>query len=848
MTLVKASPSAGPRLTVPSFVPPGRPQFNSQLTSDRLRESSSFVSPPFKMGGCIRKGRRSVFKEVGLEDDAGRLSPSNSPAASPKHRRVSFATSGKGSNFHEITGIESESQSRDQRKDQHEEHTNEKNAHERHAEHARLHPPPSKPWYTRLASSKGRPRVRSTSGAPPGTISGLQRFTMLAVLIAVVLPAFSWHNGRSTVEINGADAGVVMKRARSPTDACARWALQAALLNGTLYMYGGRAKTEKDQENNTWNDYFVTLDLTKDWSIESPPVKGLERPDGPPAISMGYLWHDYENLYLYGGQFSDTPFVEPGPETVWKYSIKDEKWTEFDDPKTFAGNESEPADLPVHRAAEGAGISVPELGLSWYFGGHLDWSTTPGWSQDIDRVYLKSLIEFTHPGYVNSGVDKLSDGTGAGEQGAFRNITKAGIQKGKFPERADGALVFVPGWGDMGVLIGLAGGTADNFTHDFEQLDVYDIANSEWFHQKTSGDTPPVRVNPCAVVASAPDASSFQIYLFGGQDLPFGNQTQYNDMYILTIPSFTWIKVDQSDQDPPSPRAGHSCAMYDGQIVVVGGTRKDMLCDKPGMYVFDASTLTWRDKFSAGGHKADWHPDNLVLAGSHGYVVPSAVQEVIGGGQDGSATASTPAAGPATDGPFATGRSPVFTITQSGPTATITHGSGSNGSSDDDDDNSSSNSKPGLIAAGVVAGIAGALALYLGFCAWLYRRQVGAYKRHLAMTNRYSGASSMAFHGAAARPDRASSPDSVFGWVGSDRGGGVGAHALSEPKWRGDDFDDPSIGSSSGTAGMRQSDDTRPKTSGSGGSAEGLLEGQEPSFFNVVLAPRRALRVVNGVD
>jgi hypothetical protein len=52
-------------------------------------------------------------------------------------------------------------------------------------------------------------------------------------------------------------------------------------------------------------------------------------------------------------------------------------------------------------------------------------------------------------------------------------------------------------------------------------LNVYDIANSEWFHQKTSGDTPGVRVNPCAVIASAPDASSFQIYVFGGQDLPF---------------------------------------------------------------------------------------------------------------------------------------------------------------------------------------------------------------------------------------------------------------------------------------------------------------------------------------
>lgn len=284
-------------------------------------------------------------------------------------------------------------------------------------------------------------------------------------------------------------------------------------------MYGGRAKSEADQTENTWNNNFLTLDLNKDWKTSAPALKGLTKPDGPPEVAMGYLWHDYHNLYLYGGQFSDSPYVDPGPESVWKYSIKDSKWTEFSDPKTSAGNYSEDSNQAVHRAAEGAGISVPELGMSWYFGGHLDWATTPGWSRQVDRVYLKSLLEFTHPGYVNSGVNSLSTGTGAGEQGAFRNITTGGVQADEFPERADGVLVYVPGWGELGVLIGLAGGTNDSFTHDLGSLDVYDIANSKWFHQETSGDIPSVRVNLCAAVASAPDASSFQIYMFGGQNL-----------------------------------------------------------------------------------------------------------------------------------------------------------------------------------------------------------------------------------------------------------------------------------------------------------------------------------------
>ena len=76
-------------------------------------------------------------------------------------------------------------------------------------------------------------------------------------------------------------------------------------------------------------------------------------------------------------------------------------------------------------------------------------------------------------------------------------------------------------------------------------IDVYDIASSTWYKQSTSGPTPGIRVNPCAVAVSAPDGSSTNIYMFGGQSLlPYGNQTQYNDMWILTLPSFTWIQVN----------------------------------------------------------------------------------------------------------------------------------------------------------------------------------------------------------------------------------------------------------------------------------------------------------------
>lgn len=224
-------------------------------------------------------------------------------------------------------------------------------------------------------------------------------------------------------------------------------------------------------------------------------------------------------MYLYGGEFADNPYADPAAVATWQYAISSSTWSDYTGLKTSAGNASDGGGVAVQRAAEGAGVSVPELGLSWYFGGHLDWSTTPGWSDQTPRVYLKSLLEFTHPGYTNDAVTSLL-GSGAPAAGAYRNITQGGLQStSTFSERADGVLIFVPGWGASGVLIGLAGGTASAFTNDMSQLDVYDIASSEWYHQTTTGTAPGVRVNPCAIVASAPDASSFNIYLWGGQNL-----------------------------------------------------------------------------------------------------------------------------------------------------------------------------------------------------------------------------------------------------------------------------------------------------------------------------------------
>ncbi|KAI0900035.1 hypothetical protein F4806DRAFT_276475 [Annulohypoxylon nitens] len=751
-------------------------------------------------------------------------------------------------------------------------------------------------WLSKLAP-KRRPKIKTASSARPPPFAGRYSFTMIVLLIAIVLPTISFNNGRKKIEISGADAAVTKlphtvileDRQNSPTSVCTRWAGQSALINGTIYYYGGRSKTTGDQESNTWNNDFIAIDVTKSWDISSPALTGLPQPSGPPAVSLGYLWNDLNRLYLYGGEFSDTPVALPSPISTWMYDVASSTWSEFENPKTSAGNYSDPEGVPVQRAAEGAGISVPELGISWYFGGHLDWATTPGWSDQISRVYLKSLLEFTHPGYANSGVDSLRS-SGAPNGGAYRNITWGGIQnQDGFSERADGVLVYVPGWGPNGILLGLGGGVVgnDDTTDAFSSMstiDVYDIKTSIWYHQQTSGEAPQVRVNPCAVIYSASDASSFNIYMYGGQNLlPVGNQTQYTDIWILTVPSFTWIKVDTTTNTQPPARAGHQCAARDGQMIVIGGyVGTEIACDSPGIYNFDASGLKWKDSFDAADHPADSHPDNSVLAGSYGYKVPDVVQSVIGGSSDGGATATQPASGPATDGPFKTGTPPVFTITQAGSTATITNRPSATGVNTGTSAPPPSGTNGGLITAGVIAGLAGLAALYLGFCAWLYRRQVAAYKRHMLVANRYSGGVTPApddndnpfadgngpFNGAAGLREKlrktnpADGTNEHFGWVGpkwtagNQRGeehssgtSGSGGPRPSEDRYAWGYENNYGFGNGGGgVGGVSRSKSSATRSTASGSSAEALLDGREPNFISVVLGPRRALRVVNGME
>lgn len=205
------------------------------------------------------------------------------------------------------------------------------------------------------------------------------------------------------------------------------------------------------------------MDLTKTWQTGGPPYAGLEQPENAPAVALGTLWASHQSLWLYGGEYSWKPPV-PVPEfSTWEYNIPSKKWIQHGNPVTSAGLSAPENGVAVQRAAEGAGVNVPSLGRGFYHGGHLDAYTTPGWDVSVPRLYLKSLLEFTFPGWSNDDVKTLQGGSVAGDGGVYRNVTEGGTQYAGYVQRADGVLIYIPAFGKEGVLVALAGGTNQTY-------------------------------------------------------------------------------------------------------------------------------------------------------------------------------------------------------------------------------------------------------------------------------------------------------------------------------------------------------------------------------------------------
>ena len=115
--------------------------------------------------------------------------------------------------------------------------------------------------------------------------------------------------------------------------------------------------------------------------------------------------------------------------------------------------------------------------------------------------------------------------------------------------------------------------------------------------------------------------ADFNSYLYGG--LGFGdNSAGYDDVYILSLPSFQWVKWWEGS-GTGNPHNSLTCNVVNsGQMLIIGGTFPlSTDCDSPAVW---------------GTHNLDlgkvsgsmWHPYEPNITS---YVVPPEIISVVGG-------------------------------------------------------------------------------------------------------------------------------------------------------------------------------------------------------------------------
>lgn len=226
----------------------------------------------------------------------------------------------------------------------------------------------------------------------------------------------------------------------------------------------------------------------------------------------------------------------------------------------------------------GANTEAPDQGLAFFYNGELDSGSS------VETQYMGDSVKQFLEGMV---VLNTTAGTAV-------NISTMPIDNGQ--PRTRGVMQYIPNYGDNGILISFGGtyrpvseidsNVAANYV-DMSEIDIFDIstlynggnASSGWYKQQATGNVPLARGAFCAVTVSAPDNSSHNIYIYGG--LNEHSDTYYDDVYVLSLPSFTWTMMYGPGN---SPRFGHTCHLVGNrQMLTVGGiSNLDMQCESHG--------------------------------------------------------------------------------------------------------------------------------------------------------------------------------------------------------------------------------------------------------------------------
>ncbi|KAK5746447.1 hypothetical protein LTR17_000827 [Elasticomyces elasticus] len=394
-------------------------------------------------------------------------------------------------------------------------------------------------------------------------------------------------------------------------DYCRRFGHQTAVIgnkvfiSGGLVNYGGSISDSAINYTNTHLLYTDLDNLTDDFPTE---YANLSKPSYVPSVSGGVLWADSVNevFYQYGGEYNWTS-PPPSQYTLWKYDVVFDTWN-----ATGAGG--------IQSVSWGSGTVVDDdRAIGFYYGGWQSNATTLGWNGNA--LAQSGLISY----------DMLKN--------TWTNTTFIDNTP-----RAEGALFYIPA-SDKGMLVyfgGVQKNSNGNYTGvPMNQIYLYDLGIQRSYTQTTSGATPDMRRRFCGGVSWPDDHSSYNFYLFGGLQ-PYGEQgVGFGDVWILSIPSFTWTQwypgLNGSARFPTAPNEHHSSScnvILNSQMLIMGGYFPNSSNEN-----CDAKNIWGQHNLNLGNNDVENAAWYQYLPNVTSYQVPSTIVDAIGG------SLTTPAAG-----------------------------------------------------------------------------------------------------------------------------------------------------------------------------------------------------------
>ncbi|KAF2259058.1 hypothetical protein CC78DRAFT_548631 [Lojkania enalia] len=389
------------------------------------------------------------------------------------------------------------------------------------------------------------------------------------------------------------------------TNFCRIHSHQTAIVDRKLIIDGGIVNWAPISANPL--NYTSTWLKSGDLDVKKqgfPRQSILAKNDSVPSVHGGILWPDTANklVYQYGGDYGDG---KPTDFKLWYYDIVYDTW-----------NISDASTTDTRRASWGAGATAQDRAQGFYYGGYLTNASVPGYNTEtaLSNMLVYNMLD-----------------------GSFRN------QSG--PDdipRAEGVMVYLP-VGDAGMLAYFGGIEIRNDTKvgvPMKEIRLYDIGNNRWYQETASGDVPEDRRRFCAGATWADDRSSYNIYLYGGASI--GEGVGFGDVYVLSLPSFKWIKFWPRPEDNEGSTLPHHSLTCDvignSQMIIMGGTFPNTTdCDVPviqGQHGLDLG--------KQNGDGAKWASYDPSLTT---YKVPQEIAQTVGGGPTGGATALAPTSG-----------------------------------------------------------------------------------------------------------------------------------------------------------------------------------------------------------